>query len=144
MVFPIHPRTMHRLEKFGLKEKISSLKKLILTEPLDYFSFQKLTADCKMVLTDSGGIQEETTFRQVPCLTLRANTERPSTVTIGSNELIPFDLEIIRKKIETIKNGTYKKGNIPPYWDGNSTKRILESCMSIFADDLKKANTFTL
>jgi UDP-N-acetylglucosamine 2-epimerase (non-hydrolysing) len=144
VVFPIHPRTMHRLEKFGLKEKIGSLKKLILTEPLDYFSFQKLTADCKMVLTDSGGIQEETTYRQVPCLTLRANTERPSTVTIGSNELIPFDLEVIRKKIETIKNGTYKKGNIPPYWDGSSTKRILEACMSIFAGDFKKANTFTL
>jgi len=144
VVFPIHPRTLHRLEKFGLKEKIGSLKKLILTEPLDYFSFQKLTADCKMVLTDSGGIQEETTYRQVPCLTLRANTERPSTVTIGSNELIPFDLEVIRKKIETIKNGTYKKGNIPPYWDGSSTKRILEACMSIFAGDFKKANTFTL
>ncbi|HKR04267.1 MAG TPA: UDP-N-acetylglucosamine 2-epimerase (non-hydrolyzing), partial [Bacteroidia bacterium] len=144
VVFPIHPRTLHRLEKFGLKERISSLKKLILTEPLDYFSFQKLTADCKMVLTDSGGIQEETTFRQVPCLTLRANTERPSTVTIGSNELIPFDLEVILKKIETIKNGTYKKGNVPPYWDGNSTKRILEACQDIFSDDLKKANTFTL
>jgi len=144
VVFPIHPRTMHRLEKFGLKERISSLKKLILTEPLDYFSFQKLTADCKLVLTDSGGIQEETTFRQVPCLTLRANTERPSTVTLGSNELIPFDLEIIRGKIEMIKNGTYKKGNIPPYWDGAATRRILESCRIIFAEELKKANTFTI
>jgi UDP-N-acetylglucosamine 2-epimerase (non-hydrolysing) len=144
VVFPIHPRTMQRLDKFGLKDRISSLKKLILTEPLDYFSFQKLTADCKMVLTDSGGIQEETTYRQVPCLTLRANTERPSTVIIGSNELIPFDLDIIRNKIETIKMGTYKKGNIPPFWDGNSTKRIIETCMSIFADDLKKANIFTV
>lgn len=143
VVFPIHPRTMHRLEKFGLKEKIGSLKKLILTEPLDYFSFQKLTADCKMVLTDSGGIQEETTFRQVPCLTLRANTERPSTVTIGSNELIPFDLDVIRNKIDSIKNGTYKKGNIPPLWDGNSTKRILELCEYIFLDDLKKEKIFT-
>ncbi|MEP7171198.1 MAG: hypothetical protein ABI855_17650, partial [Bacteroidota bacterium] len=76
--------------------------------------------------------------------TLRANTERPSTVSIGSNELIPFDLGVIQNKIETIKNGTYKKGNIPPYWDGNSTKRILESCMNIFASDLKKENTFTL
>ncbi|MEO5570208.1 MAG: UDP-N-acetylglucosamine 2-epimerase (non-hydrolyzing) [Bacteroidia bacterium] len=144
VVFPIHPRTMHRLEKFGLKEKINSLQKLILTDPLDYFSFQKLTVDCKMVLTDSGGIQEETTFRQVPCLTLRANTERPSTVSIGTNELIPFDLNVIRKKIETIKNGTYKKGNIPPFWDGNATRRILEICGTIFAEDLKRANTLTL
>jgi UDP-N-acetylglucosamine 2-epimerase (non-hydrolysing) len=75
---------------------------------------------------------------------LRANTERPSTVTIGTNELIPFDLEIIRNKIDTIKNGTYKKGNIPPCWDGNSTKRILETCLNIFTEDLKKANTFIL
>ena len=128
VVFPIHPRTMSRLETFGLKEKITSLKKLILTEPLDYFSFQKLTAECKLVLTDSGGIQEETTFRKIPCLTLRANTERPSTVTLGTNELIPFDLKIISEKVNSIKNGTYKKGNIPPHWDGNSTKRILEAC----------------
>lgn len=144
LVFPIHPRTMHRLEKFGLKEKINSLKKLILTEPLDYFSFQRLTAECKLVLTDSGGIQEETTFRRIPCLTLRANTERPSTVTIGTNELIPFNLDIIREKINAIKNGSYKKGNIPPCWDGNSTKRILESCQQIFAQDLKKTDSYSL
>lgn len=141
VVFPIHPRTMHKLEGFGLKEKIQSLKKLILTEPLDYFSFQKLTAQCKLVLTDSGGIQEETTFRQIPCLTLRANTERPSTVTIGSNELIPFDLHIIRKKIETIINGTYKKGNIPPYWDGNATNRILKACAQLLNVELPEIKT---
>lgn len=133
VVFPIHPRTMSKLEAFGLKEKIQSLKKLILVEPLDYFSFQKLTWGSKLVITDSGGIQEETTFLQIPCLTLRANTERPSTVTIGTNELIPFDLKIIRHKIEAIKKGTYKKGRIPPYWDGSSTKRVLEMCREIFS-----------
>jgi UDP-N-acetylglucosamine 2-epimerase (non-hydrolysing) len=144
VVFPIHPRTMQKLEKFGLKEKIVSLKKLILTEPLDYFSFQRLTAECKLVLTDSGGIQEETTFRRIPCLTLRANTERPSTVTIGTNELIPFDLDIIREKINAIKKDRYKKGNIPPFWDGNSTKRILESCQQIFSEKLKKTDSYSL
>lgn len=143
VVFPIHPRTMHKLENFGLKEKINSLQKLILTEPLDYFSFQKLTANCKLILTDSGGIQEESTFRKIPCLTLRANTERPSTVTIGTNELIPFDLKIIREKIESIKNGSYKKGEIPPQWDGNSTKRILEACQQLFAHELKKDKEYT-
>ncbi len=132
VVFPIHPRTMHKLENFGLKDKISSLKKLILTEPLDYFAFQKLTAECKFVLTDSGGIQEETTFRRIPCLTLRANTERPSTVTIGTNELIPFDLKIIGGKIDEINWGTYKKGAVPPMWDGKSTERILNMCMRLF------------
>lgn len=144
VVFPIHPRTMNKLESFGLKDKIHSLKKLILTEPLDYFSFQKLTADCKLVLTDSGGIQEETTFRQIPCLTLRANTERPSTVIIGTNELIPFDMKVVREKIESIKNGTYKKGTIPDCWDGNSTKRILEACRKIFAEELIKTKSYSI
>lgn len=127
LVFPIHPRTLHRIDSFGLKEKIENNKKLILTEPLDYFAFQKLTSDCLFVLTDSGGIQEESTFRQVPCLTLRPNTERPSTITIGSNELVPFETEKIKTKIESIINGTYKKGNIPPLWDGKATLRILQT-----------------
>lgn len=130
LVFPIHPRTLHKLSAFGLMDKVTALTvstdhKLILTEPLDYFAFQKLTANCLFVITDSGGIQEETTYRQVPCLTLRANTERPSTVVIGSNELVPFNLEIVNQKINSIISGTFKKGNIPPQWDGKATVRIL-------------------
>lgn len=78
------------------------------------------------VITDSGGIQEETTFMQVPCLTLRANTERPVTVTLGSNQLIPFDVNIINNKIIDIGNGNSKKGAIPPLWDGKATERILQ------------------
>lgn len=141
VVFPIHPRTMQKIQSFGLEEKIHSLDKLILTDPLDYFSFQKLTAECKLVLTDSGGIQEETTFRQIPCLTLRANTERPSTVTLGTNELIPFDLEVIRQKIEAIKSGKYKRGVIPPFWDGAATKRILEACHLLLDHQIKETNS---
>lgn len=131
LIFPIHPRTMKRLETFSMSERLTQNEKLILTEPLDYFAFQKLVAGCCYVITDSGGIQEETTFRKVPCLTLRANTERPSTVTIGSNELIPFDISIVEKKIYDIKNNNFKKGKVPPFWDGHSTERILESCLTI-------------
>lgn len=144
LVFPIHPRTTGKLDQFGLTERINSNKKLILTEPLDYFSFQKLTATCKFVITDSGGIQEETTFRRVPCLTLRPNTERPSTITIGTNELVTFDVNEVKSKIESIKNGTYKKGNIPPMWDGDSTKRILETCMRLFENELINRSTYSI
>ncbi len=128
LVFPIHPRTLARLQHFGLMDRVKANTRLILTDPLDYFAFQKLTSDCRFVITDSGGIQEETTFRRVPCLTLRPNTERPSTVWIGTNELVPFDSAIVQGKITEIINGTYKKGEIPPFWDGHSTERILEVC----------------
>ncbi len=133
LVFPIHPRTRLRLKEFGLDERIKCNSKLILTEPLDYFSFQKLTADCAYIVTDSGGIQEESTFRRKPCLTLRANTERPCTVEVGTNELVPFDLEVVTRKIKEIQSGKYKKGAIPPLWDGKSTHRILESCLTILS-----------
>ena len=124
LVFPIHPRTLGKLQQFGLMERVKANDKIILTEPLDYFAFQKLTAHCRFVITDSGGIQEETSFRRVPCLTLRPNTERPSTVTIGTNELVPFDIETVQNKINSIIEGTYKKGDIPPMWDGKSTERM--------------------
>ena len=126
LVFPIHPRTVARLQYFGLWESIENLEGLIFCEPLDYFSFQKLTADCKFVVTDSGGIQEETTYRGVPCLTLRNNTERPSTVDIGSNVLVRYTLADLEHQIEKIKNGTFKKGAVPPLWDGKSTERIMD------------------
>lgn len=131
LVFPIHPRTTAKLQSFGLMDRVQTNKRLHLTEPMDYFAFQKLTADCKFVITDSGGIQEETTFRSVPCLTLRPNTERPSTITIGTNELVPFDIKVVQHKINEIINGTYKKGTVPPHWDGKSTERILEVCMRL-------------
>ena len=126
LVFPAHPRTIHNLEKFGLLNELKQNKKLILCEPLDYFSFQKLVKDSLMIITDSGGIQEESTFLGVPCLTLRPNTERPITVTLGTNELIPFDEKLIESKIESVENGTYKKGKIPPMWDGKATERIVK------------------
>lgn len=131
LVFPIHPRTLNRIDSFGLMHRIKSNSRLHLTDPLDYFAFQKLTSDCRFVITDSGGIQEETTFRRIPCLTLRPNTERPSTVIIGTNELVPFDINIVQQKINEIISGSYKKGEIPPFWDGKSTSRILSVCTKL-------------
>jgi UDP-N-acetylglucosamine 2-epimerase (non-hydrolysing) len=126
IVFPIHPRTLKKLEEFKLKDRVEKNSNLKLTEPLDYFAFQKLIKYSKFILTDSGGIQEESTFVKVPCLTLRPNTERPVTVTEGTNTLVTFDLEVILGLIAQIENGTYKKGVIPHNWDGQSTKRIFE------------------
>ena len=126
LVFPIHPRTVSKLKNFGLWQEIENLDNLIFSEPLDYFSFQKLTSDCKFVVTDSGGIQEETTYRQIPCLTLRNNTERPITVTMGSNVLVPYNIQDVNHYINQIMNGSFKKGEIPPLWDGKSTDRIVE------------------
>jgi UDP-N-acetylglucosamine 2-epimerase (non-hydrolysing) len=140
LVFPIHPRTLGKLQQFGLLERVKANDKIILTEPLDYFAFQKLTAHCRFVITDSGGIQEETTFRRVPCLTLRPNTERPSTVTIGTNELVPFDIETVQNKINSIIEGTYKKGDIPPMWDGKSTERILQTCLGLVLNNKKEVS----
>ena len=126
IVFPIHPRTRKSLDKHGLLDGVVANELIILTDPLDYFAFQKLTATCKFVLTDSGGIQEETTFRQVPCLTLRPNTERPSTIDIGTNTLVPFETKVVKDYIDQINNGTYKTGEVPPLWDGKATERIVK------------------
>lgn len=126
VVFPIHPRTVNNLKNFGLYEKLSSNKDLITTPPLDYFAFQKLIKHCRYIITDSGGIQEESTFLRVPCLTLRNNTERPVTCTVGTNTLVPFEIAEIEKYIAQIEKGTYKKGAIPELWDGHSTERIFE------------------
>jgi UDP-N-acetylglucosamine 2-epimerase (non-hydrolysing) len=126
VVFPIHPRTVKNMETFGLKAKADAIPGLIRTEPLDYFAFQKLVATCGFILTDSGGIQEESTFRRVPCLTLRPNTERPITVTMGSNELVPLDMGAVKAAIARVEKGTFKKGEVPPLWDGRATERIMD------------------
>lgn len=126
VVFPIHPRTINRIEEYGLTEQFNQLEGLINTGPMGYFEFQKLVKNARFILTDSGGIQEESTFRQVNCLTLRPNTERPITTTIGTNTLVKFELDEVNKYIQQIENGTYKTGEVPPLWDGKATDRILE------------------
>lgn len=131
LVFPIHPRTLNNLKKFGLEERFQAIKQLIIMPPLDYFAFQKLVFHCKYVITDSGGIQEETTFRAIPCITLRPNTERPSTVTEGTNTLSPFELPKIKALIDSIIANTYKQGKVPQYWDGRATERIASALQGV-------------
>jgi UDP-N-acetylglucosamine 2-epimerase (non-hydrolysing) len=131
IVFPIHPRTLKKIEEFGLTNSFINNSNLILADPLDYFAFQKLVKNSNFILTDSGGIQEESTFLRIPCLTLRPNTERPVTITEGTNTLTPFDLDSIKKYISQIENGSYKKGIIPEKWDGKSTERIIKFLANI-------------
>lgn len=125
LVFPIHPRTKNNIEKFGLTKEFDSCKNLLITDALGYFEFQKLIKKCTFILTDSGGIQEESTYRKIPCLTLRDSTERPITIDHGTNTLVDFDVEQILIQIKKIESGDYKKGVIPEFWDGKSTARIL-------------------
>ncbi len=131
VVFPIHPRTSNNLERAGLMGRLREIAGLRLCPPMAYFAFQRLVATSSMVITDSGGIQEETTYRRIPCLTLRPSTERPITVAEGTNELMPFDLERLGDALDRIDNGTYKKGRIPDLWDGHATERILDTLMPV-------------
>lgn len=126
VIFPIHPRTIKNAKEFGLHDRLIGNSQLICTEPLDYFAFQKLIKNCAFIITDSGGIQEESTYRKKPCLTIRPNTERPITVDEGTNTLLSFDLDILKHYIIQIEEGKYKKGKIPHLWDGRATERIFE------------------
>jgi UDP-N-acetylglucosamine 2-epimerase (non-hydrolysing) len=121
VVFPVHPRTRQRVEQFGI-----NIEKLHLLEPLPYIEFLSLQRRAAVVITDSGGIQEETTFLGVPCLTLRSNTERPVTVTMGTNVLIGQDLGRLSFELSKVLEGKTKKGSIPPLWDGHAGERIAD------------------
>ena len=131
IVFPIHPRTRKNFEVADQVSQWLDNGNLHLLDPLGYFDFQSLVKHADLILTDSGGIQEESTYRQVPCLTLRENTERPITVELGTNTLVPFNEALILGLIEDIHEGKYKKGEIPPLWDGKATERILEAISKI-------------
>jgi UDP-N-acetylglucosamine 2-epimerase (non-hydrolysing) len=122
VVFPVHPRTRQRIEQFGI-----NIEKLHLLEPLPYIEFLSMQRQAAVVITDSGGIQEETTYLGVPCLTLRSNTERPVTVTMGTNILIGQDLGRLSSELSKILEGNAKKGSIPPLWDGHAGERIAQA-----------------
>jgi UDP-N-acetylglucosamine 2-epimerase (non-hydrolysing) len=122
VVFPIHPRTRAAIEKL-LGGKSPGLR---LLEPQGYLDFLRLMMDAKLVMTDSGGIQEETTALGIPCLTLRDNTERPITVAVGTNILVGSDPEALRKAARTILDGESKSGRVPDLWDGRAATRIAE------------------
>ena len=114
------------MESSGLWNDISSLSNIILTEPLGYFEFQQLVKYAKVVITDSGGIQEETTYRKVPCITLRPNTERPITTSIGSNVLLPFEVTKVMEQVSHVEE-LKKHAKVPDLWDGRATYRILKA-----------------
>lgn len=120
IIFPVHPRTAKVLKKINLKAK-----NLYLIDPLSYLEFNYLVERAKAVITDSGGITEETTVLGVPCMTLRDNTERPETISMGTNELIGSNPKAIRPAMEKLFKHEWKNGNIPEKWDGKSGERIL-------------------
>lgn len=126
IVFPVHPRSRERLNQFGLNEQLKDMPKLLLMEPLGYLDFLKLMAKSKFVLTDSGGIQEESTVLGIPCLTLRQNTERPVTVSQGTNLVIGSQGKRIVEESEKILRREFKKGRLPDLWDGKAATRIVE------------------
>lgn len=123
VLFPIHPRTRQRITDFRLG--LSASNKLKLMEPIGYLDFLALQREATVVITDSGGIQEETTYLGVPCLTIRENTERPITITMGTNTLVGNDMELLKKEVRRIITGNGKQGQIPPLWDGQASLRIV-------------------
>ncbi len=125
VIFPIHPRTRQRLSCIP---DLSLPSTVHVTDPLSYLDFLAFQSNAALVITDSGGIQEETTYLRIPCLTVRKNTERPITVTIGSNTLVGEDLLLLRNECSKILNGNAKQGQIPPLWDGRAGERIAAIC----------------
>jgi len=121
LIFPVHPRTKKMLEQIGI-----SHERLHMIEPLGYLEFNYLVERSKAVVTDSGGITEETTVMGIPCMTLRDNTERPETITQGTNELLGTDPKAIPPAMEKLFSGNWKTGKIPQLWDGNTARRIVE------------------
>ncbi len=126
VVFPIHPRTRQRLADFELLGRLGAVEDLRLAEPVGYLEFLDLMQQAAVVVTDSGGIQEETTALGVPCLTLRPHTERPVTVDVGTNVLLPLDPDAVSSHVEDALAGRWKKGRVPPLWDGHAAERIAE------------------
>jgi len=126
LVFPVHPRTKKMLNELGIEHE-----RLHMVDPMSYLEFNYLVEKSFAVVTDSGGITEETTVMGVPCLTLRDNTERPETITVGTNELIGTDPKNIAPAMKTLFAGEWKKGGIPELWDGKTAARIVEKLIEL-------------
>ena len=128
VVFVAHPRTIKNLEQFGLRQVFDSAPGVTLLEPLPYVRFMNVVTGAKMVITDSGGLQEETTYLDIPCLTLRENTERPITISQGTNRLVRADN--LADNIVAAGNGDRSKGQCPPLWDGKTAGRAVECLLA--------------
>jgi len=126
IIFPIHPRTRATVEKFGLSDLLD-IPTILQLPPMGYLEMLGLMKDAKVVFTDSGGIQEETTALGVPCITLRNNTERPITVDEGTNTIVGQDPERIFAAFEQVMQSGGKAGRIPQFWDGRASVRIAEA-----------------
>lgn len=127
VVFPVHPRTRKKLLEFGIMPRPNN--QLLLLDPLGYHESLCLTEVARLVVTDSGGLQEEATFFRTPCLTLRPNTERPITITLGSNRLTK--LESLADDVDDVLRGPERRGKVPPLWDGSTAKRILDCLIEV-------------
>ena len=121
VIFPVHPRTRERIARFSIPHE-----RTVLSEPLTYLPFLGLQRHAAVVVTDSGGIQEETTYLGIPCLTMRMNTERPITMTVGTNQLLGNDTDKLQREVARVLEGNGKKGNIPELWDGRAGERIAD------------------
>jgi UDP-N-acetylglucosamine 2-epimerase (non-hydrolysing) len=121
VIFPVHPRTAERVA--ALPDRRGDIR---TTEPMGYLDFLSLTSNASVILTDSGGLQEESTVLGIPCLTLRENTERPVTITHGTNRLIGTDEDAIVRAFFEVTNTPLKSGSIPPLWDGHASERIVD------------------
>ena len=126
IVYPLHPAAKIQFKKFDKIEELNKIKNIKIIEPVGYLAMLNLMLNSKFVMTDSGGIQEETTFLKIPCLTLRTETERPVTVKIGTNTVVGLNKIYCLNKIREIEVGLYKKSSIPRFWDGKTAERILE------------------
>lgn len=130
LIFPVHPRTRKNLIDFGLINNLEKAKGVYIVEPMNYIRFMNLVFNSHFIITDSGGIQEETTYLGIPCLTMRPNTERPITIDQGTNQLCT--LENLENRTNDIISGNSKKHSTPELWDGQTADRVVESIKSIF------------
>ena len=134
VIFPVHPRTRHIIEKFEI-----SKERIIMIDPQGYLEFMFLIQHAKGIITDSGGITEEATVLHIPCLTLRNSTERPETVSLGTNELIGDDLNKLKVYLKKIIDDDWRIGTIPPFWDGHTSERIVKTLIQIY-NESEQAN----
>ena len=135
VIFPIHPRTKQILGQMSFQND-----RLKIIDPQGYLQFIFLVKSAKGIITDSGGITEEATVLHIPCLTMRNSTERPETVSLGTNELVGDDLDKLTTYLEKIIAGKWKIGQIPPFWDGQTSERIVQKLLTIYSTKNVPAN----